>query len=550
MKFTDTEFFKPSDIPLRYNDDQEGCIMTFLGFDTDETLDNELFSKREQGSISETFRLKEDIFLKSISEYEKQIKKDPENPVPYNGIGIAFSGLGLYDKAEYAFKKSLKLAPKYTYANYNIGLLYLKLGRYTEAEEEFKKHLKNNPNDVYALNRLGMACLNNKKIDEAKKILLKSFSINEMDYVTLNNLGLVFEQENNLTKSEYYFKKAISFSIKYIEARNNLGRILAKQKKWDEAEKELLKILIWCPNSSSAYCNLGILNLVHHKWSEAVKNIQKATEINPVDIYSKNILALAYLKLGEINKSLNQLDEALKIKEDDLETLSNKAYCLYSAKRPKEALYYASTVALHPNSSNKIKNLCGILSLIFEKYDEAKFYFKKVLDKNENDIPALLNLSLCFIEKEEFEKAIFLSRRALKLDNNNINAINTYALALFHAGYTQDAIEILNKIKDENSDDYYTNSNLGLFFTSLKKYFEAEKYYQILLKKYPEDCEVLNNLGYIYSKTGREAFAEKLWRDALRIDSSYIPARKNLEYIGYFLSNAGRNRNYNNIILL
>ena len=145
---------------------------------------------------------------------------------------------------------------------------------------------------------------------------------------------------------------------------------------------------------------------------------------------------------------------------------------------------------------------------------------------------------------------IFLSRRALKLDNNNINAINTYALALFHAGYTQDAIEILNKIKDENLDDYYTNSNLGLFFTSLKKYFEAEKYYQILLKKYPEDCEVLNNLGYIYSKTGREAFAEKLWRDALRIDSSYIPARKNLEYIGYFLSNAGRNRNYNNIILL
>ena len=54
---------------------------------------------------------------------------------------------------------------------------------------------------------------------------------------------------------------------------------------------------------------------------------------------------------------------------------------------------------------------------------------------------------------------------------------------------------------------------------------------------------------HIYSKTGREAYAERLWRDALRIDPLYTPARKNLEYIGYFLSNAGRNRN-NNIILL
>ena len=550
MKFTDTEFFKPEDIPLRYIDGQEGCIMTFLGFDTDEAFDNELFSKREQGSVSETFKLKEDVFLKSISEYEKQIENDPQNPIPYNGIGIAFSGLGLYNKAENAFKQSLKLSPKYTYANYNLGLLYLKLGKYTEAEKEFIKHLKNTPNDVYALNRLGMAYLNDKKITEAKNTLLQSFSINEMDYVTLNNLGLVFEQEGELEKSEYYFKKAISFSMKYIEARNNLGRILAKQKKWDEAEKELLKILIWKPNSSNTYCNLGILNLVRHKWSEAVSNLKIATEINPIDIYAKNILSLAYLKLGEINKSLNQLDEALKIKEDDIETLSNKAYCLYSAKRPKEALYYASIVASNPNSSSKIKKLCGILSLIFERYRDAEFYFKKILDKNENDIIALLNLSLCFIEKEEFEKAIFLSRRALKLDNNNINAINTYALAVFHAGYTHEAIEILNKIKDENADDYYTNLNLGLFFTSEKKYFEAEKYYQILLKKYPNDCEILNNLGYIYSKTGREAFAERLWRDALRIDSSYIPARKNLEYIGYFLSNAGRNRNYNNIILL
>ena len=550
MKFANTEFFKPEDIPLRYIDGQEGCIMTFLGFDTDENLDNELFSKREQGNISETFKLKENVFLKSISEYEKQIENDPKNPILYNGIGIAFSGLGLYDKAEYAFKKALKLSPKYTFANYNIGLLYLKLGKYSEAEEEFKKHLKNMPNDVYALNRLGMTYLKNKKINEAKNTLIKSFSINEMDYVTLNNLGLVSEQEGDLQKSEYYFKKAISFSMKYIEARNNLGRILAKQQKWEEAEKELLKILIWTPNSSNTYCNLGILDLIRNKWSESVLHLKKATEIDPLDIYSKNILSLAYLKLGEINKSLNQLDEALKIKEDDLETLSNKAYCLYSANRTKEALYYASLVASNPNASKKIINLCGILSIIFEKYEDAKFYFKKILDKNENDIPALLYLSLCFIETEEFEKAIFLSRRALKLDNNNTNAINTYALSIFHAGYTQKAIEILNSIEDENPDDYYTISNLGLFLTVLKKYFEAEKYYQILLKKFPEDCEVLNNLGYIYSKTGREAYAERLWRDALRIDPSYTPARKNLEYIGYFLSNAGRNKNYNNIILL
>ena len=550
MKFSDTEFFKPSDIPLRHIDGQEGFTMTFLGFDTDETLNNELFSKREQGSVSETFKLKENVFLKSISEYEKQIENDPYNPIPYNSIGIAFSGLGLYDKAEYAFKKALKLSPQYTYANYNIGLLYLKLGKYTEAEEEFKKHLKNKPKDIYALNRLGTTLLKNKKIKEAKNIFLQSYQINKMDFVTLNNMGLLYEQEGDLEKSEYYFKKAISFSMKYIEARNNLGRILAKQEKWDEAEKEFLKILVWKPNSSNTYCNLGILNYIRHKWYEAVRNLQKAIELDPIDIYPKNIIAFAYLKLGDINKSLNQLDEALKIKEGDLETLSNKAYCLYSANYNKDALYYASKVASTPNASKKIINLCGVLSITFEKYREAKYYFKRILEQDENDISALLNLALCFIETGDFEKAIYLSRRALKLDNNNINAINTYALSIFHAGYTKKAIEILSSIEDENIDDYYTISNLGLFFTSLKKYFEAEKYYQILLKKYPEDCEVLNNLGYIYSKTGREAYAERLWRDALRIDPSYTPARKNLEYIGYFLSNAGRNKNYNNIILL
>jgi tight adherence protein B len=61
---------------------------------------------------------------------------DADSPLLYNELGVAYLGLGNFDRAEKALKKATALLPHYGKAHQNLAVVYLKTDRFKDAEFE------------------------------------------------------------------------------------------------------------------------------------------------------------------------------------------------------------------------------------------------------------------------------------------------------------------------------------------------------------------------------------------------------------------------------
>lgn len=76
----------------------------------------------QQGQFNQAALLLEDV--------------DADSPLLYNELGVAYLGMGNYDRAEKALKKAIKLLPHYGKAHQNLSTLYLRMDRFKDAEFE------------------------------------------------------------------------------------------------------------------------------------------------------------------------------------------------------------------------------------------------------------------------------------------------------------------------------------------------------------------------------------------------------------------------------
>jgi len=97
-----------------------------------------LFSKLNKPGLEHAYYDSTRIFL------EKRIIDFPDDPRQYSSLGIAYAGLGLYDKAISAGEKAVKLLPASKEAYRGVFLvedlahIYVMAGKYDDAIRQIK----------------------------------------------------------------------------------------------------------------------------------------------------------------------------------------------------------------------------------------------------------------------------------------------------------------------------------------------------------------------------------------------------------------------------
>ncbi|MEJ7710855.1 MAG: tetratricopeptide repeat protein [Pyrinomonadaceae bacterium] len=134
-------------------------------------------------------------WVTSLSLFEHAIKVDPNNYVAYNNAGIAYSDVGLIDKAFEEYQTAVKLRPKFTEGQFNLALAYALKGKEKEAIEHFCNVLN---------------------YGNSAKILAK----------THNNVGAIMFKQNNYEEAQLHFVEAIRSLSDFIDPYNNLGVLL------------------------------------------------------------------------------------------------------------------------------------------------------------------------------------------------------------------------------------------------------------------------------------------------------------------------------------
>lgn len=197
-----------------------------------------------------------DVWRSPILLWMDCIKKAPQNPRPYNNLGVALADRGHFREAADQYRRALQINPRYERAYTNLGRAVASQGNIGAAIELFNTALEINPGSYVAHNNLGIALALQGRHPEAIEHFSIALSI-KPDYVTAHsNLGAALKHQGRLTEAAYHLRQALKINPLYAPAHNNLGMTLAALGRLDEAIAHFNKALEIDPNYESARRNL------------------------------------------------------------------------------------------------------------------------------------------------------------------------------------------------------------------------------------------------------------------------------------------------------
>lgn len=128
---------------------------------------------RNQLTLEQSATLK-----REIDEYIAGQMTNAERPEAHLNVGVLYSELGQFDKAEASYRKALELQPSFVQAYVNLADLYRLQGKDEEGEQLLRKALTVAPMDADVHYALGLLLVRQKRVSEAVKALELSVKLN------------------------------------------------------------------------------------------------------------------------------------------------------------------------------------------------------------------------------------------------------------------------------------------------------------------------------------------------------------------------------------
>ena len=163
-------------------------------------------------------------------------------------------------------------------------------------------------------------------------------------------------------------------------------------------------------------------------YAQAIEAFQKAVEIKPDNHEAWNNMGVAYEKQSDYTKAIEAYQKAVEIKPDLHEAWTNMGL-VYEKQGNYSKAIEAYQKALAINEASGALTGLGWLYFILKDKDNAKQYFEREVQVNEDHDAALMNLGHIALIEGSREQAMDLYRQSIAKFPNKQN---------FFAGFEDD----------------------------------------------------------------------------------------------------------------
>ena len=191
-------------------------------------------------------------------------------------------------------------------------------GNISEASKLYQYFINQGFKDHRVLSNYGNILRVLGNLEEAELLTRKAIELNP-DYAEARyNLGIILINLGNLEEAEFLTRKAIELKPDFAEAHSNLGSILIDLGRLEEAELSQRKAIELKPDFAEAHSNLAIILRDLGKLKEAEVSLLKAIDLDPKSANYKLNLGINHFAQGDINSSLETLELAYRLNQNDL----------------------------------------------------------------------------------------------------------------------------------------------------------------------------------------------------------------------------------------
>lgn len=316
-------------------------------------------------------------------------------------------------------------------------------------------------------------------------------------------------------------------------AQNNLGVICEMEDQLDQAIPAYQKACQNDPYVSLYHYNLALALRKIGNFERTAEELELAVRLAPRSVEALDRLADAYSLLGRDSVALAAAEAASNLDSKAHGPWEVKAQLLLKQGRDDEALAAAlKAVELEPQCGVA----CGLLAEVYHdegQLGEAEKYFRKAISLQPEHAALRLNLGNVLRDRHRLAEAEQSYREAITLRSDFALAYRNLGDVLLQQRQSEPALQALRKAVALDPEDANACRDLADACLKQRQFGEAEKAYRRALELSPDDAVAYYGLGEVYRTRGQATQAERMYRRAIELKPDYAEPQTGLGII-YF----------------
>ncbi len=259
-----------------------------------------------------------------------------------------------------------------------------------------------------------------------------------------------------------------------------------------------------------------------------IELLQKLIKTYPDDYEGYSELGVIFALKGRLDDAIEMYRKAIEKNPNDYYSFFNMGKAFYDKGLKKEALEaFNNALKLNPRMAEAYVN-AGIVLGEFGQIEKASENFIKALELKPGLAQAHYNLGNYYQFKGNSDDALRHYEYALKINPGYLKARVNLARILILKSSLNEAKEHLNIVVKYDPKDIDIKYSLGEIFYSLGQFDQAIKEFQCVLLNNPENVQVLFNLGNLYYRKRMLDESILKYKEVVKYKPDHIDAHFNL----------------------
>jgi tetratricopeptide (TPR) repeat protein len=251
---------------------------------------------------------------------------------------------------------------------------------------------------------------------------------------------------------------------------------------------------------------------------------------DPQDVAALNLLGIIKLRSGEIDLAIDYFSLAFE-HSSDKQTLMNLALAYVQAEKFLQATpLLQRVIKISPKDANAL-NALGNIYRIEGDYKRATDYLKRAFALSSNNPQIFENIAWLSLAVGNYADAIAKFSTLLKSFPRNMQIKLGLIRALMKMDKFNDAHTLLLTIDKRSPNDCEVINTLGVVYSLQKLMSKAITQFEKVLTLLPDNNEALFNLGNIYEQQGNAPQSVRLYKKLVTVNPLFFEAYFHLSLV-------------------
>jgi tetratricopeptide (TPR) repeat protein len=396
-----------------------------------------------------------------------------------------------------------------------LGALYSRIGEHAHAVEVLKRATALSPESFIANFGLGKALAATGRYDDALRSLRHAARLNGSIAELHLHIGLVYDRLGLQKKAVDSFNRAIDFNPQLEQARRQIGPLDESDPALPERLKKYERLVDFREDPLVTCAKIGLIDFQRGDYLRAITDLHIVLAARPGEDELRYWLALAYDKVGDPDGTAREL---AAVSPRAARYVDSRLF-LSSILEQKDDLPGAvdaveKLLAGAPDNTDALRRLIALYRAQ-KRYDDAIEVARKLVAMDPGNDGYLYGLAWLYDESGDKVRSVETLKKVLEINPQNADALN-------HLGYTwaergeniDEAEKLIRRALELHPDNAAIVDSLAWVHFQRGQYAEAVRQLERATAGGGADPVIVEHLGDVYQKVGRDVDADRAYRDA------------------------------------